>query len=70
LKSIGTKLERLGQLRNRADYNMSALPDFATDKTATGALAQANDALDLLDAIAADPSRQAAAIAAIPKTIP
>jgi hypothetical protein len=66
LKSLGRTLDDLGKFRNRASYNLTLSPDFASDKTAQWVIQQAADALALLDAIEADPARRAAAIASLP----
>jgi|ERR1019366_9775804 hypothetical protein len=70
LMSISWVLDRLVQLRNRADYDLSSHVDFASNTTAQQAIVDARAALALLDALDADPSRQAAAIAAIRKAFP
>jgi uncharacterized protein (UPF0332 family) len=70
LKHIGRMVDELSRLRNRADYDLSALIAFASDKAAHKAIADAAGALALLDAIDADPVRQAAAIAAIRVAFP
>src|SRR5947209_18448632 len=63
-KSIGWDLDRLVQLRNHADYDLSA-PQFATDGRAQDSINRAARALALLDAIAGDPVRRAAVVADI-----
>jgi hypothetical protein len=70
LKSIGAALDHLGQLRTRADYDLSPLPQFASPAAAQTALDAADKALDLLDAIYADPTRRKDAIDAILKAFP
>jgi hypothetical protein len=70
LKKIGLQLDMLGHLRNKADYDLSPVPAFATDKRARRAVQDVSDALALLDAIDSDPGRQAAAIAAIKAAFP
>jgi hypothetical protein len=62
---IGERLDRLGQLRSKADYEISASGKFATDGAAVTALTWATDALTRLDAIEADPAVRTAAVAAI-----
>ena len=62
LKSIGWALDWLVRFRNRADYDLSPHVDFASNTRAEQAIDDARDALALLDAIEADPARQAAAI--------
>jgi hypothetical protein len=70
LKVIGLTVDWLGQLRNKADYDLSALPAFASPKRADQAIHEADKALALLDAIEGDPARLAAAIAAIKVAFP
>ena len=70
LKFIGTALDELGQLRNKADYDLSPLPHFASASAPGNAVQQATMALQRLDVIHADPVRRAAAIAAIRKAFP
>jgi len=65
VKNIGLTLERLGVHRNRASYDLRALPLFATDQDARDDVQQAVDILVLLDGIDADPARRAVAIASI-----
>jgi hypothetical protein len=69
LKTIGRILEVLGQLRNDADYRLTA-PRFRTDVFAQKAAQDASRALALLDAIDGDSARQAAAIASIRAAFP
>jgi hypothetical protein len=70
LKVIGKVLDTLGRLRNQADYTLTALKTFASPARAQRAIQEVSDALALLDAIDADPVRQAAAIAAIRAAFP
>jgi hypothetical protein len=65
LKQIGLKLEDLGRHRNLANYDMRPLWQFASATVAGRAENLATDALALLDAIDADPTRRAAAIASL-----
>ena len=65
LRQIGRVLERLGKLRNVADYELAAVPSFVSNSKAQLAIADATDALALLDQIDADPARRSAAVAAI-----
>ena len=65
LKRIGDILDRLVQYRNLADYDLASSPHFVTNVKAKRAVADATNALGLLDPIDADPARQAAAIAEI-----
>ena len=64
LKAIGDALDTLVKLRNRASYDLSAT-DFSSNTRAQRAVQTAEDALALLDAIAADPARLAEARAAL-----
>jgi hypothetical protein len=65
LKKIGFALEKLGDDRNPANYDLRALPLVATAASARNDVQRAIDALALLDAIDADPARRAAALASI-----
>jgi hypothetical protein len=65
LKRIGLILESLGRLRNAADYQFGSSGPFASPRIATAALADAESAIALLDAIEADPARRAGAIRTI-----
>jgi hypothetical protein len=66
LTQVGKTLDELSQLRNRADYHLTSAGRFSSDGPATQAVRDAQAAIDLLDAIEADPARRAAAIAALP----
>lgn len=70
LKKIGHALDHLVRLRALADYDLSAVRAFTSDTAANDAIQKAADALALLDAIEADPVRQAAASAAIRAAFP
>jgi hypothetical protein len=65
LKRIGYDLDDLSRLRNQADYRLATAGVFALPNTASNAVDQARAAVTLLDQIDGDPSRRAAAIAAI-----
>jgi hypothetical protein len=65
VKKIGKPLEDLGRLRNLADYTLSPGAPFADAIEAQQAIQKPTDAIALLDAIDGDPTRRAAAIAAI-----
>lgn len=65
LKQIGDALDWLIQRRNKATYDLSASPAFASDRVAQDAIQRATKALSVLDGIEADPVRKAAAIATI-----
>jgi hypothetical protein len=65
LKQIGFALEQLGENRNKANYDLRALPIFATVAKAQTNFQMGIDALALVDAIDADPARRATAVAAI-----
>jgi hypothetical protein len=64
LKAVGVALDNLVQLRSKADYKLHA-PDFATNTSAVDAINRAASALPLLDGVAQDPVRRAAATADI-----
>jgi hypothetical protein len=66
LKRIGLTLEALGRLRNAADYQLSLPGPFVSARIAVSALADAEAAVVLLDALEADPARRTAALRSIP----
>jgi hypothetical protein len=66
LKRIGLTLEALAQLRNVADYQLGRSGTFASARVAASALADAESAIALLDALESDPARRAAAARTIP----
>src|SRR5690348_5967381 len=70
MKQIGIWLDELRQARARADYEMSALAEHATDSGARWAIRQAAAALALFDAIEADAPRRSAIAAAIKAILP
>jgi primosomal protein N'' len=70
LNMIGDMLDRLGQVRNRADYELNPAPWFATKLKAQEAITRAETAIQLIDQIEAAPLRRAAAIAAIQQAFP
>jgi hypothetical protein len=70
LQSIGRALDRWCRMRNKADYDMSDLPAFASPTLAQQAIQQVTVALALLDAIDGDPARRSAAQAAIRAAFP
>jgi len=70
LRNIGDVLDALHRLRNKADYDLSALTVFKSATAAQDAIDTATDAIDLLDVIEADPARLAAAVAAIRAAFP
>jgi hypothetical protein len=70
LKAIGQFLDHLGQMRNRADYNLSALSEFASATKTQQAWQDVTAAIASLDAIDGDPARQATAVAAIKAAFP
>jgi hypothetical protein len=66
VKAIGFALDKWVTYRNRASYDLGALPAFTSGTTARQALQEIAGALALLDAIEADPARLAAAVASFP----
>jgi hypothetical protein len=70
LRTIGDHLERLGRLRNQADYDLTTLIQFARATYAQRAVQDAGSSLVLLDAIDGDGARRAAAVAAIRAAFP
>ncbi len=66
VKQLGLALDKLVLLRNKASYDLRALPNFSSPVEAQGAIQDATHALALLDAIENDPARRAAAIASLP----
>ena len=66
LKRIGLTLEALGRLRNAADYQLSLPGPFVSARIAVSALADAEAAVTLIDALEADPVRRASAVGTIP----
>ena len=65
LRRIGDALDRLGQLRNYADYELPVSPSFTSDAKAQQAVAKATAILALLDGTDGDPARRATATKAI-----
>jgi hypothetical protein len=65
LNQIADALDSLGQLQNKADYKLATPGPFASDYFATQAVDDAAATITLLDQVDGDPSRRAAAIAAI-----
>jgi hypothetical protein len=65
LNFVGDAVDWLARLRNEADYRLTGSRRFASAVDATQAVNRAQDAIDRLDAIHADPARRAAGIAAI-----
>jgi hypothetical protein len=69
LKQLGEWLDGLVQLRNRASYDLTTWPEFATRAGPQAAIQDAADGvalLDAIDAIDADPAQRTAAIASLP----
>jgi len=70
LEKIADVIEPLGQLRNRADYDLSPLPALTSGARAQLGVRQATTALALLDALDGDPVRRAVVFAAIQAAFP
>ena len=70
LRQIGDALDRLGRLRNRADYDLSVVPEFTSGVPAQHAIQRAENCIVLLDAIDGDAARRAAAVAAVRAAFP
>jgi hypothetical protein len=70
LKEIGYELERLGPLRNQADYKPAVPGPFQTNARAGLAVNSTRVALGRLDQMEADPARLAAAVAGIRAAFP
>jgi hypothetical protein len=70
LHSVGYTLDRLVQLRNRADYQLKNAGSFTSPQPVQQAVSEAQDAIDLLDQMNADPARQTTATAAIRAAFP
>jgi hypothetical protein len=65
LYSISQALESLYKMRCRADYDTATVGPFHSHFIVEQAVIQAEQTVDLLDDIEADPSRKAAAVAAV-----
>lgn len=70
LRMIGGILDTFGRLRNGADYDLSTLPAFLTDRYAQIAIREVARGISVLDAMDTDPIRRAGAIAAIIRAFP
>jgi hypothetical protein len=64
LKQVGDAVGQLGRLRNQADYRLDVPGPFGSATVSAQSVDLAQDAIDLLDAIDADPVRRATAVAA------
>lgn len=65
LQAISDDLDWMCRVRNYADYELPVSLSFVNDIKAGETIARATNALALLDAIETDPTRRAAAVAAI-----
>jgi len=65
LRHIGDVIDRLVRLRNQASYHLQPSREFASPTRAQDAILESTTALALLDQIDGDPTRRAAAIAAV-----
>lgn len=70
MRRVGDALDKLVRWRNEADYRLETAGRFANDTDATEAIRLAQDAINLLDQVEADPARRAAAVAAIRASLP
>jgi hypothetical protein len=70
MQFIGSALEDLGRLRNRADYQLNPSRPFANAVASDQAVQQARQALVGLDQVDADLPRRAAIIAGIRAAFP
>ena len=70
LKQVGQRLEQLGLLRNRGDYQLDKPGLFATASGAAQAVLKARDAIAHLDQVDGDAARRVAAIAGIRSAFP
>jgi uncharacterized protein (UPF0332 family) len=70
LKQVGFALERLGDLRNHADYKLSPSPFFNSSVRAQRSIDDADVNLVRLDQVDADLTRRATAIADIRAKFP
>ncbi len=70
LQTIGRVLERLGRLRNEADYELSVAGSFADNKRALKAILDAEQAIALIDQIEADTARRTTAVGALRQAWP
>ena len=70
LHLIGYALDRLGRLRNEADYQLSHPGVFANGVVTAKAIRDAADAIAHIEAIEADSVRLAAAVAALRQAWP
>jgi hypothetical protein len=70
LKNVGLALEKLGTLRNKADYETEKPGSFATNSHVRQAILLATSALDGLDRVDGNPARRAAALTALHKAFP
>jgi hypothetical protein len=66
LNRIADELDWLVRRRNSASYELNPAPWFTNDREAREALNRAPAALALLNAIEADPTRRANAVASLP----
>jgi hypothetical protein len=70
VRQVRDALDRLGQLRNAADYRLASPGVFAASGAADDGVQRATAAIDLLDQVEADPARRTAVIVAIRKAFP
>lgn len=70
LRTVAHTLEDLGKLRNRADYELTPTPLFHSPTAVQTAIPDAEQSLNLLQQVEADPARVAAAVATIQAAFP
>ncbi len=70
LNQIAVALTHLGNLRNRADYDLGVVSSFRSSGPAQAAIRDAESALARLDALDSNPARRNLAVAAVRAAFP